>query len=175
MSIDYRVEKLTEVDESTLNKLATWMYDWWGKAGGRTYEAVKSYMKHSMNEDRIPQTYGLYVNNKIVGMFQITFDDLFSRPDIYPWIANVFIDEKYRGLGYGMLMLKQVNSIIQKHTPFSKVYLYTKHIGLYERFGWEYIGPIKTFDDHNSIERLYKFEIDTHNREYNNGIGHYTM
>lgn len=34
-----------------------------------------------------------------------------------------------------------------------------KHIGLYEKFGWTFIGEVKTFKKHSPIGRLYKLEI----------------
>ncbi len=41
------------------------------------------------------------LDDNIIGMFQFTYEDLSVRPDIYPWLANVYIDEKYSKMGYG--------------------------------------------------------------------------
>jgi len=38
----------------------------------------------------------LLLEIKLFGMYQFTYEDLFVRPDIYPWLANVYIDEEYR-------------------------------------------------------------------------------
>ena len=40
------------------------------------------------------------MKKEIIGMYQFTYRDLFMRPDIYPWVANVYIDEKYRNNGF---------------------------------------------------------------------------
>lgn len=42
-------------------------------------------MEHSLCKNRIPQTFVAIINDEPVGMYQISmFDDLDSRPDIYP-------------------------------------------------------------------------------------------
>lgn len=65
-------------------------------------EEVKCYLKHSLCKDnRLPQTFIALINDEPVGMYQISMsDDLVeSRPDIYPWLVNVYVDEKRRGNG----------------------------------------------------------------------------
>lgn len=86
-------KQLIDIDEDVLNILSTWMYNWWGKRDGYSFEKVKCFMKHSMEKDRLPQTYGLFLDDKIIGMYQFTYEDLSVRPDIYPWLANVYIDK----------------------------------------------------------------------------------
>ena len=66
-----------------------------------TFEEIKNFVKHSLQESRLPQTYGAFINNEIIGMYQFSYEDLFVRPDIYPWLANVYVDENYRKQGYG--------------------------------------------------------------------------
>ena len=153
------VRKLVNVDNETLDKLTEWMYNWWGKRDGYSLEAGKCFMKHSMEENRLPQTYGLFLDNKIIGMYQFTYDDLSVRPDIYPWLANVYIDEKYRGKGYGRKLLESVFDNAKENINFGEIFLYTKHIGLYEKFGWTFIEEVDTFKKEQRIERLYKLDL----------------
>lgn len=157
MSIE--LKQLIDIDEETLNNVSTWMYNWWGKKDGYTFEKVKCFMKHSMQTDRLPQTYGLFLNNKIIGMYQFTLEDLNVRPDIYPWLANVYIDEEYRNKGYARNLLENVKENAKRTIDFDELFLYTKHIGLYEKFGWEYISKIDTYNDDSRIERLYRLDL----------------
>ncbi len=46
-----------------------------------------------------------------------------------------------------------------KNANLTELFLYTKHIGLYEKFGWEFVEKVKTFKDDSPIERLYRLEI----------------
>ena len=112
------LKQLVNVDEDILNTITTWMYNWWGKRDGYSFEKVKCFMKHSMMKKRLPQTYGLFLDDKIIGIYQFGYEDLSVRPDIYPWLANVYIDEEYRGKGYGRKLLETVNEIAKKNMDF---------------------------------------------------------
>lgn len=157
--MNLELKKLIDIDDNTLNTITTWMYNWWGKIDGYSFDGVKCFMKHSLLKDRLPQTYGLFLNNTIIGMFQITYEDLSVRPDIYPWLANVYIDEQYRGKGYSKILLESIKDIVGKTTDFSTLFLYTKHVGLYEKFGWEFVSEIDTYKEESRIERLYKLNL----------------
>ena len=153
------IKKITDIDEDDLNIMTTWMYNWWGKREHYSFEEVKCFMLHSMQENRLPITYGMFLDNKIIGMYQFTYDDLSVRPDIYPWLANVYIDEKYRGKGYGRRLLGSVFDNAKENIDFDEIFLYTKHIGLYEKFGWNFIEEVDTFKKEQRIERLYKLDL----------------
>lgn len=130
-----------------------------GIKDGYSFEAVKCFMQHSLQKDILPKTYGLFLNDTIIGMFQLTYEDLAVRPDIYPWLANVYIDEKYRKMGYSKNLLEDVKNIAQSSLEFNELFLYTKHIGLYEKFGLKYISQINTYKDESRMERLYKLDL----------------
>lgn len=157
--MNLELKQLTNIDDCTLNIITTWMYNWWGNRDGYSFEGVKCFMEHSLQKNKLPQTYGLFLDDNIIGMFQFTYEDLGVRPDIYPWLANVYIDEKYRKMGYARKMLESIKSIAQKNTDFEELFLYTKHVGLYEKFGWEFISKIDTYKGESRIERLYKLNL----------------
>ena len=92
-------------------------------------------------------------------MYQFTYEDLFVRPDIYPWLANVYVDETYRKQGYGRILLENVKKVAQENIDLEEIFLYTKHIGLYEKFGWTYLYDIDTYNENQRIERLYKLKL----------------
>lgn len=157
--MNIQIQQLIDIDEITLNTITTWMYNWWGIKDGYSFDGVKCFMEHSLQKDRLPQTYGLFIDNKIIGMFQLTYEDLNVRPDIYPWLANVYIDEGYRTQGYGRKLLESVKEIAKNNLNFKEIYLYTKHKNLYEKFGWKYISEIDTFNEESRIESLYKLDL----------------
>lgn len=47
-----------------------------------------------------------------------------------------------------------------KKANLKELFLYTKYIGLYEKFGWKFVEEVKTFRSDSPIERLYKLEIE---------------
>lgn len=148
-----------DIDEDNFKIMTKWMYEWWGIEDGDSLEEVECYMKHSFQKDRLPQTYGLFLNGTIIGMYQFAYEDLSVRPDIYPWLANVYIDEKYRNKGYAKYMLNTVLENAKKVLDFDELYLFTKHIGLYEKFGFRFISDFDTYKKNPRIQRLYKLEL----------------
>ena len=152
--MELQMRKIT--DYSQLDKITGWMYGWWGEKEGYAYEAVHSYMAHSLNDRRLPQTYGLYLGEELIGMYQFTYEDLFARPDIYPWLANVYIEPRHRNKGYGGYLLRSVKENAAANLRESELFLFTAHEGLYEKYGWEYAGEIDTFLEPNK-QRLYRY------------------
>ena len=101
----------------------------------------------------------LLLEIKLFGMYQFTYEDLFVRPDIYPWLANVYVDEEYRCSGVCRRMLESVKQNAKQNTEFNELWLYTKHIDLYDKFGWEYVGNIDTCIEEQRSQRLYKLKV----------------
>lgn len=150
------IRKLT--DTYYLDTITEWMYNWWGAKEAYSLEEVRCCMEHSLQENRLPQTYGLFLKDVLIGMYQFTNTDLFSRPDIYPWLANVYIDKKYRKKGYGTFLLSSIKQMATENSGANELYLFTEHEGLYEKFGWEFVAYIDTYLE-PKFQRLYKMQI----------------
>lgn len=56
-------------------------------------------------------------------------------------------------------MLEGVKENAKQNTKFDALWLYTKHIDLYDKFGWEYVGNIDTCIEEQRSQRLYKLEL----------------
>lgn len=155
-----KIIRLEDSDNKYFDTICTWNYNWWGKRNNDTYEEVRCTLEHSLcKEDKLPQTFIAVIDEKVVGMYQIAVsDDLYCRPDIYPWLINVYVDEQYRGKGICKKLMETVRENA-KTIGIKELYLYTKHIGLYEKFGWQFIEEVRTFREDSPIERLYKLEI----------------
>jgi len=123
-----KLKQLVQINDNILNIMTYWMYNWWGVKEGYIFDAVKCFMKHSLQKNRLPQTYGLFLDDTIIGMFQFTYGDLNVRPDIYPWLANVYIDEKYRNMGYGRKLLESVPNIAKENMNFNTIFLYNRKV-----------------------------------------------
>ncbi len=87
----------------------------------------------------LPQWYLFLDGNKIIGGAGLITNDFISRMDLYPWVCALYIEEEYRGKGYGSILLEQAK-IDAKTGKFSCLYLCTDHIGYYEKYGFKYIG-----------------------------------
>lgn len=151
-----RIERVT--DPQYLDVMTDWMYGWWGQKEHYTVEAVHESLLHSLNTDRLPQTFGLFDGDALLGMYQITNADLFVRPDLYPWLANVYLDPAYRGRGLGKLLLSSVPENAAK-AGCGELYLFTERTGFYEALGWTFLGEVGTFLSPH-IQRLYRMKIE---------------
>lgn len=155
-----KIVKLESSNNDIFEKICNWNYNWWGKRNNNSLEEVKCYMKHCLCMDKIPQTFVAIDNNEPVGMYQFAMsDDLNSRPDIYPWLVNVFVDERRRGEGICKDLMNTVRENAKK-LNIHELYLYTKHVGLYEKYGWKFIEEVDTFRSDSPVERLYRLTID---------------
>lgn len=154
-----KIIRLENSNNKIFDKICEWNYNWWGIRNHESFEEVKCGLEHSLNTDRLPQTFVALIDNEPVGMYQLSMcEDLNSRPDIYPWLINVYVDEFYRGNHVCRELMKTVEENAKK-AGLKELYLYTKHIGLYEKFGWEFVEEVRTFREDSPIERLYKLEI----------------
>ena len=144
-------------DPAYLDRMTRWMYEWWGRAEGFAMEAVRACMARSLQTERLPQTFGLYLQGDLIGMYQFTMNDLFVRPDVYPWLANVYIAPEHRGKGCGRILLESVRENACR-LGLTELFLFTAHEGLYERYGWEFIEETDTHLQPRQ-QRLYRLRI----------------
>ena len=157
--MNLEVRKIIKPNIDIITTITNWMYDWWGIDEGYSYEEVKCYIKHSFQEHNLPQTYGLFLNQNLIGMYQFTNRDLFCRPDIYPWLANLYIDKNYRKMGYSKILIESIKENAQENLINDTLYLFTSHIGLYEKFGWKFVCDNESFDKKSSTEKIYKLNL----------------
>jgi N-acetylglutamate synthase-like GNAT family acetyltransferase len=155
---DVNIVGLTNKNSEYLNTICTWIYNWWGKIEGWSFEKVYEQMGNSLSKNKIPKTFIAIKNNVVIGMYQFIMADRDTRQDIYPCLTNIYVDEKYRNKGLGKLLIEHsINEA--KKLGVKELYLYTEHIGLYEKYGWEYIENVTTYEKVNSVERLYVYRI----------------
>ena len=142
--------------------MTDWMYELWGKEEGCSKKEVENYIKKCISSKKIPQTIIATIDKEIVGMCNLLMHDHDSKPDIYPWLGNLFVDKDYRNQGISKML---INKAIKqsKKLNLKELYLYTKHIGLYEKFNFKFIEDIKTAKPNTANDRLYKLDlIDYH-------------
>lgn len=156
-----KIVRLTDKNSPWFQDVLNWNYNWWGVPQGKSYNEVKCQMEHSLcTGDKLPQTFVAIEREKPVGVYQLSMvDDLVGRPDIYPWLINVFVPENERGKNICREMMITVKENAKK-AGIKELYLYTSHVGLYEKFGWEFVEFVDTFKENAEKERLYKLKIE---------------
>lgn len=120
-------------------------------------EIYEDCISHSIDaRDSLPQWYLLKKEDEIIGCAGLITNDFISRGDLYPWICGIFIEEKHRGNAYGSLLIEKAK-IDAKKAGFGYLYLCTSHVGLYEKYEFEYIG--QGYHPWGEKSRIYEIEI----------------
>ena len=81
----------------------------------------------------------------------------YPLPEIYPWITAIFVAEAYRGYRISEKLIYFANGYAEK-CGVLRTYIPSKHIGLYEKYGYRYLKHIANYD--NETERLYVKELN---------------
>lgn len=112
-------------------------------------------IKNGIINNAYPITIILLKDNKLIGFYQIVEHDN-DNTSYTPWIANVYVLEEYRGLGYGRVLIESIPDFM-KELNIKTIYLHTRHINLYEKFGFEKYQELVLEDN---IKRfIYKMDI----------------
>ena len=78
-------------------------------------------------------------------------DDI-QPTDLTPWVGFVYTFPEHRGHRNAGLLFDEVERLA-KEQQIAEVYLSTNHIGLYEKYGWEFFGMMDDMDGEPS--RVY--------------------
>ncbi len=86
----------------------------------------------------------------------INKDELPQEYEFTPFIGFVFVDEKYRGHRLSEKLIG-VACKIARSQNYSKIYIMSGEVGLYEKYGFIKIGDYKTIYD--SEDQLFCIEL----------------
>ena len=73
-----------------------------------------------------------------------------------PFIGFVFVDEKYRGKRISEKMISEALNYAESN-GYKTVYIMSGEIGLYEKYGFEKIGDMKTI--YGTVDQLFQKKL----------------
>ena len=80
-------------------------------------------------------------------------NDFHDRKDLSPNVCALYVEESFRSRGIaGRLLGMAVEDLRSK--GISPVYLVTDHTGFYERYGWEFLCPVRC-EEEQATSRMY--------------------
>ena len=128
---------------------AAWFHEKWGVPEAAYLACMDAYLNGDTE-------YGWYLcldAGRIVGGLGVIENDFHDRKDLSPNICAVYTDEPHRRRGIMGRLLELAVADLRSH-GISPVYLVTNHVGLYEKYGWEYLCMVQG-DGEPEKSRLY--------------------
>lgn len=134
---DIQIENLSEHTD-LIPLLALWHYQQWGDLTGASNENDYQKLLFSYtSSQRIPMTLLALYDNRPVGSVNIVKSDLEIRPELTPWLAQLYVVPEKRSRGIGSTLVRVA---IGRTTElgFEVLYLYTSGTLpiFYESMGW---------------------------------------
>lgn len=75
--------------------------------------------------------------DELISFLTYTGQDAVRDESLTPWIGFVFTQPKYRGNRYAGLLLSHAEGMAAQ-MGYRKIYIATDHVGLYEKYGYQY-------------------------------------
>lgn len=103
--MDYKIAAISDQPELA-PLVAKWLLDAFGHPGSPTIEAMTAMLL----PPRIEETFVLFEGDIPVGTASLTRNDLASRPDLAPWLADVVVQPAFRKRGYATALVRRVEA-----------------------------------------------------------------
>ena len=105
--------------------LAKAQFNLWGLLTSRnTLEGYQELLQLAAQSDQLPMTLVAVEGSTVLGSVNLLGNDLPLRPDLTPWLAQLFVFPKYRNQGVGASLVKAV-TVEARKLGWQNVYLYT--------------------------------------------------
>ena len=135
-----KIKKFSELTENELNYIIDAHFNHWIKFNPKMikeniiYKFTKLY-----TTDELPFGIALVDDlDNIVGFCVFKIENLKKYPEIFPWLSDVMIFEKYRGKGYGKILLQYGEKIL-KELGYDTIYVWTDQApDFYKKLGFTY-------------------------------------
>lgn len=122
----------------------------WG-AGQFLYELLRDQkLKQTVGENT--KVLMLVDGEKLVSFGTLSDKDDIQPTELTPWIGFVYTFPNYRGNHYAGKLLSHAETLA-KEEGLENVYISTNHVGLYEKYGYEFLKMMK--DIHGQDSRVY--------------------
>ena len=94
--------------------------------------------------------------DRLVSFLTFAQWDWIDDRSLYPWIGFVYTAPEYRGHRYAGRLIERCEEIAREHNV-RQIYINTDHIGLYEKYGFEY--KENRVDIYGTDSRIYTKSI----------------
>ncbi len=123
-----------------INEIATLHQTEWGHFNPDfTLEERMAALEKNAQKEGIPSIYIAIHNTEFCGSAALVAHDMDSHPELSPWLAAVFVKNKWRGQGIAQSLIRYCEGQAQK-SGIHRLYLVTEFASsLYARLDWKTI------------------------------------
>lgn len=143
-----KVEKETELAHQLLDFVENCS---WDECKDHIAEMIRSW-----NFTEWETMFAAIMDGTIVGMASILKTDYYPLPEIFPWISCAFVSEQMRGNRISGHLINCANEYARAN-GFTKTYIPSEYLGLYEKYGYEYVKDIVNYG--NGTDHLFAKNI----------------
>jgi len=142
--------------------LAYWSYRLWYRKRDIDFNfIIKSYHERT-DESALPVSRVAIEKSMPVGMASLKENDLWSRKDLNPWLASLYVEPDFRERG---IAEKLINAVIGKARELNiqQIYLFldSSELDVLERYylkrGWKYLED--TVDNDGKDTKIFYFPL----------------
>ncbi|RCW79280.1 acetyltransferase (GNAT) family protein [Halanaerobium sp. DL-01] len=142
MNIEYLADR-----ENDISKVVDWLYEQWGHNYEYGIDVWEKRVNNRLNKEKIPTTFIAIVDDEAVGTASIVENDMNTRKDLSPWLADVFVLESYRNRKIATKLIERILKEA-KIIGIEKLYLYTREAeGFYVKKNWKIIDIVDYYGD----------------------------
>ena len=135
-----KIVKFKDLEEKELEEIINAHFNKWSKHSPRMrLEDTEYKFKNLYTTDELPFGIALFDDlDNLLGFCVLKIKNLEKYPEIYPWVSDVMIFEKYRGNDYGRKLIEFAEKVL-KEEGFNTVYIWTDQVPeFYKKLGYTY-------------------------------------
>lgn len=114
------------------------------------------FLYHLLNEGKLKELVGedtkvlmLTEGDELISFCTLAEKDDIQPTELTPWAGFIYTFPRYRGHRYSGELLKYAENLAKSEGK-SAVYISTNHEGLYEKFGYRFLGMMKDISGEDS-------------------------
>ena len=121
--------------------IAAWHWNEWGRCDPLvSLESWTEGLRRRTRRDCILTTYVAFEGGQPVGSVTLVDCDMLTRPDLWPWLAGLYVIPEARGRGIGSALVRHAMAKVAE-MGICRLYLYTSSARrFYEKLGWQAIA-----------------------------------
>jgi len=136
-----RIINISEYPQA-IEVISEWHYLEWGYLyPSETRDSFREELRQCLSAKVIPSTFIAIENNMIVGSISLLAKDMDVEINATwtPWLANLFVQPKYRNKGIGKKLIQYLVEYAM-HQGIKELFLFTqRNKDYYEQLGWSAI------------------------------------